>query len=158
MRERDITLPAPTGSLPNRNADMFLTCVSSRDGIIVHHTVNEAHTAGWLVAMMKKEEKGELRSNINSPANEETGYLQTLALAKSGNCTMKNQWTRMLMSIDGISAERAIAITQAYPTCSELVRSIKREAETTRESLENIQVKKRRLGPSVAKSIINALQ
>jgi ERCC4-type nuclease len=146
-----------TGSLPNKNVDMFLTCVACRDGVTVHHTVNETHTANWLVAMMKKETKGELRATKEEP-NGEVGYLQTLALSKTGNCTSKNQWTRMLMAIDGVSAERAVAITKAYPTCSELVRSLKREHDATKEALENIQIKKRRLGPSVAKAIVDALQ
>lgn len=145
------------GSMPNRNIDMFLTCVTCRDGVAIHHTVSEEHTANWLIAMMRKEHKGELRSKGGEgDTPRETDYLKTLALSKTGNCTTKNQYVRMLMAIDGVSAERATCVAGAYATCTTLVRALETDASATEEALANLPVKKRRLGPSVAKAIVSA--
>ena len=138
--------------VPNKNIDMFLTCVTARDGVNIHHTVNHAHTAGWLVAMMRKEAKGELRGQMTDK-EAQTGYLQTLSTNKLKNAGTHNQFTRMLMAIDGVSAERANGIVEKYPTCSDLVAALGKNKKDFENDVANIQIKKRRLGPSVAKNV-----
>ena len=147
-----------SGSLPNANACMFLTTATTREGLCVHYTVSREHTAKWLYAMAKKEEKGQLRAPIvvegsaSPTAPHHDDYLQTLALTKQGNRKFENQWVRLLMSIDSVSLDRARAIAEEYPNCAKLVERVLEDG--AEDVIANIQVKKRKLGPALAKSIV----
>ena len=137
-----------SGCLPNTHACMFLSTVASREGICVHYTTSRTHTARWIYALSKKEEKGELRG---TSVRDDGDYLKTLALTKQGNRKSENQYTRLLMSIDSVSIDRARALESKYPTCAALV---KRVGESGAEAeISEIMVKKRRIGSTLANSI-----
>jgi ERCC4-type nuclease len=146
---------AKTGSIPNANIDMFLTVTACRDGVHVHYTANRDHSSKWIYALAKKEEKGQLRLSEKSKDSENKGsnYLSTLALTKQGNRKGENQWIRVLMSIDSISLDRAKAIAEKYPTCASLVKRVRDEEKTIEKELSELPVKKRKLGPALAKSL-----
>ena len=141
-----------THGFPNLSGDMYVTVAASREGVCTHSTGSKEHTAAWLVRMALKEAKGELRGDGSGPTEAEV--LRTLATSKAGNLTSSNQWARMLMAINGISAERALAIAERYPSCRALVEDLENNPADT---ISNLTVKRRRLGPAAARNVISAI-
>ena len=147
-----------TQGFPNLSGDMYVTVAATREGLCTHSTGSREHTAAWLVRMARKELKGELRPAEGAPADvTEADVLRTLSTSKAGNLVQGNQWARMLMSVNSISADRALAIAAAYPSCAALVKAIDAAPEETQGALANLTVKKRRIGPAAAKLVVSAV-
>jgi ERCC4-type nuclease len=140
------------GGIPNSSIDMMLTCICSREGLGLHHTVSLEHTAAWISSLARKEAKGQLRAPSGTRgAVSEAGYIRTLAMSKTANTRATSPWTRVLMSVDGMSAVRAIAVVHAFPTCASLAKRLRDDGGV--EAVANIQVKRQRLGPAIAKRL-----
>ena len=150
---------ASTGGIPNANVDMYLTCRGTRDNIHVHCTASHEHTARWIGAMAKKEGKGELTyrapdglaasaAQPQSAPVTESAYIRSLGASKSANLRATSQWTRVLLSIDGVGADKAIAISKAYPTCAKLVKRLREDGG--KDEIAKLEVKRAKLGNAVA--------
>jgi len=85
------------GGISNMNADMYLTCLASRDGLLVHSTSGPEHTARWLEGMILKERKGTLRCRDGRGA--------PVALAQC-NAAQRTRYTKGVLGVSGGACRR----------------------------------------------------
>lgn len=144
---------ATSAGIPHSTIDTMLTCICSREGLCLHHTVSLEHTARWIAALVKKEAKGELRPAGGRARGEvsETQYMRTMSMSKTANTRAASPWVRVLMAVDGMSAPRAVAVAQAYPSCARLAKRLREDGGVG--AVADIQVKRQRLGPAIAKRL-----
>jgi len=93
-----------------------------------------------------------------------TTELRKLALQaqETSPAPVSQTWIKFLLQFPGLSEKKAVAIAKVYPTIKHLLDDVKKTQQVKKKTMTlaeytimNIEVDKRRLGPAIAKQIVN---
>ena len=128
-------------------------------------TRDNLHTAAMLAGISRQIEASVARAahrcrldkcnaTLTNPLTSPVKFGQwNAASAKTKPMTIRETFTRQMMCIQGLSVDRALAITAQYPVPAVLLESCSTDKESLEKTLAGIRIGTRKLGPAVAKKI-----
>ena len=129
---------------------------SIRDGIPVLRARDGASCAAHVLYLHKRLAANELGGDGAAQRGRAAGYGGVMHTHKGSNMDDAMVWQTMLGVVRGMSAEKAAAVGAAYATpraLAELISS--RDAKAAAQVLAGVATGARRLGPVVAKRIVD---
>ncbi|KAJ3104911.1 Crossover junction endonuclease mus81 [Phlyctochytrium planicorne] len=145
------------------NAEVFgmasihtaFTQVQMEDGFFLKRTTSSEESLSYIAGISRQLTQCFSRENLTAERISELAkpewfsrcrHIENMRLitfqdfsrlnSKSKNLVLKDIWTRQLMTVSGISAEKAIAISSEYSTCSRFMAALKNcKTDVERENL-----------------------
>ena len=124
-----------------------------RDGISVIYSGNAKESAKTLEYLQKCLLDGTLEAEHKRATVEASGYAGVVHHSKKRKNAEENMAAIMLCAIPGVSAVKAKAVLDAFPTLAELVDAVRADGS---KAIEAIPIGTKRLGPALAKTVCNA--
>lgn len=161
------------GTISSQNSKFFKNSKSITDGALINmafrdkltiiRTKDICDTCNILYLLGKKIIKNPEFFSIDSSSNNTNSYLDTVKVAKKDNMTPSLCNIIQLSQIPGVSKSMAQTIIEKYGSISNLIceyqkfNSGESNEKEKEDLLKNIELKSRKLGPTLSKRIYNYL-
>ena len=139
------------------NAQMEAAVITTavRDSIPVLRVPDAASCAEAVLYLHKRLASGELDGAAASQRTRAAGYGNVVHVKKATNKDRFMVWQMMLATTPGISMSKSAAIAALYATPGALVDMLRSRGAASLKELAAVPVGTRKLGPAVAKRIID---